>query len=442
MHGLQRLFVLDGKLWGSTADALYLFADGARSSRKVLDGAVVDMCMHNGAVHAATRDEVFRFADGAFVDIKPKSGWLTTDTTMIMADGSQVLVDPVQLGPIERIASYSGTLYLLQPDGLALLDGATFVTSPIDWGTMPLRELRDMLSLGSRLLVATDRGLAVLRGAALTTVTGKDGLPYEDVTCLATGFDGDLWIGTTTGAIRNTGKQYHYFGAHHWLPGDNVHDIVVQDKTAYIATDRGIGIIRYEPYTLRKKAAYFEQNVEALGHKRLGFVHQLYRDDSSQGGRWLREISDNDGGHTAHYLAAMCFKYAVTRDEAARREAVDAFEAMKWLQTITGTDGFFARAIWAVDVDQGERSTQGSGGLPAKWVTTDDGLWMWKGDTSSDEVNGHFYAVSLFHDLVAQGRREEASRKAPGSHRKTHHRQRLGAARCRWPADAMGTLGS
>ena len=268
---------------------------------------------------------------------------------------------------------------------------------------MPSREHRDMLSLGSRLLIATDRGIAVLRGAALTTVTGKDGLPYEDVTCLAAGFDGDLWIGTTTGAIRNTGNQYHYFGAHHWLPGDNVHDIVVQDKTAYIATDRGIGIIRYEPYTLRKKAAYFEQNVEAMGHKRLGFVHQLYRDDSVKGGRWLREISDNDGGHTAHYLAAMCFKYAVTRDEAARREAIDAFEAMKWLQTITGTDGFFARAIWAVDVDQGERSTQGSGGLPAKWVATDDGLWMWKGDTSSDEVNAHFYAVSLFHDLVAKG---------------------------------------
>ena len=140
-----------------------------------------------------------------------------------------------------------------------------------------------------------------------------------------------------------------------------------------------------------------------MGHKRLGFVHQLYRDGSAKDGRWLREISDNDGGHTAHYLAAMCFKYAVTRDEAARREAVDAFEAMNWLRTITGTDGFFARAIWAVDVDQGERSTQGSGGLPAKWVTTEDGKWMWKGDTSSDEVNGHFYAVSLFHDLVAQG---------------------------------------
>jgi hypothetical protein len=400
---LQRLFVLGRKLWGGAPDALYLFAEGARSNRKVLDGAVVDMCMHDDAVHASTRDDVLRFEDGAFVDIKPKSGWLTTDTTMIMEDGSQVLVDPVRLGPIQRIASYSGTLYLLRPNGLALLDGATFVEEPVDWGAMPSNTLRALLSLGSRLLVAPDRGIAVLRGAALTTVNGKDGLPYEDVSCLEQGFGGDLWIGTTTGAIRNTGKQYHYFGAHHWLPADNVHDIEVNGKTVYIATDGGIGIIRYQPYNLQKKAEYFEQNVESNGHKRLGFVHQLYRDDSVAGGRWLREISDNDGGHTAHYLAAMCFKYAVTRDEAARREAVNSFEAMNWLRTITGDSGFFARAIWAIDVDEGGRSTQGSGGLPAKWVTTEDGKWMWKGDTSSDEVNGHFYAVSLFHDLAAKG---------------------------------------
>ncbi len=408
--GLRRLFVLDGKLWGATADALYLFEEQARSAKKVFEGHVVDICTHNGAVLAATRDNIFRWEGGKFIDIKPKSGWLSSDTTMMKEDGSQVLVEPVRIGPIEQIASYCGTLHLLGRSGLTLLDGAMFVTQPVDWGSMPSHEHRDMLSIGSRLLIATDRGVAVLRGAALTTTAGKDGLPYEDTTCFAPGFDGDLWIGTTTGAIRNVGNQYHYFGADHWLPGNNVHAIAVHNKTVYIATDHGLGIIRYEPYTLRKKAAYFERQVEAGGHKRLGFVHELYRENSANGGRWLREISDNDGGHTAHYLAAMCFKYATTHDEATRREALDAFEAMSWLQTITGTDGFFARAIWAVDVDQGERSTQGSGGLPAKWVKTKDGLWMWKGDTSSDEVNAHYYAVSLFHDLVAQG--EEKKRAA------------------------------
>jgi hypothetical protein len=417
---LQRLFVLDGKSWATTPDALYQLDDAARKIRKVLDGAIVDMCLHNGAVHAATSDTIYRLEGDKFVDIRPKSGWLTTDTTMIMEDGAQVLVDPIEVGPITRIASYSGTLYLLQPNQLALLDGDTFVESPVDWGGLPSQTLRDMLAHGSQLLIATDRGLAVLRGAAVTTVAGKDGLPYEEVTCLAPGFDGDLWIGTSTGAIRNTNGNYHYFGAHNWLPGENVHDIAVSDRTVYIATDRGLAVIEYKPFTLAKKAEFFEKNVAARGHKRLGFVHELYWLGPPDTGQFVREISDNDGGHTAHYLAALCYKFAVTGDEQTRRDAVDAFEAMQWLQTITGTDGFFARSIWAVDVDPGHRSTQGSGGLPAKWVTTKDGRWMWKGDTSSDEVNGHFYAVSLFHDLVV-ARGDEKKRAAEHLSRITKH---------------------
>jgi hypothetical protein len=49
--------------------------------------------------------------------------------------------------------------------------------------------------------------------------------------------------------------------------------------------------------------------------------------------------------------------------------------------------------------------------LPAKWYPTADGLWLWKGDTSSDEVNAHMYAVCLFHDLAAQGREKEKARR-------------------------------
>jgi hypothetical protein len=407
--GLRRLFVFDDVMWGSTADGLYQFDDGAQTAKKVLEGDIVDMCMHNGEVHAATKDTVFRLVDGKFVNIMPTEGWLSSDSTMVMEDGSQVLHEPVHLGPISRIASYSGTLYLLTSGGPTLLDGDVYVTEPVDWGSMPSHQHRDILARGSRLYIATDRGLAVLRGAALTTITGKEGLPFEDTTCIAPGFAGDLWVGTTTGAIRQLGDQFHYFGADHWLPGNNVHDIAVDGMTVYIATDRGIGIIQYEPYTLQKKSAYFEQALNDWGHKRLGYVHQLYWSGGPDNGQWQREISDNDGGHTAHYLAAMCFKYAVTRDEAARREAIDALEAMLWLRSITGTDGFFARAIWAVGVDPGERSTDGSGGLPAKWVATGDGKWMWKGDTSSDEVNAHFYAVALFHDLVAKGVEKKAA---------------------------------
>jgi hypothetical protein len=405
--GVKRMRSLNGVLWVSGENGTYRFTEGKWS--RVDEKSFNDLCVHLGEVHAATREAIFRFEGGKFINIKPTSGYLQNDSTMIMEDGTQVLTDPVEIAPVDRIASYSGTLYLLRPGELALLEGRTFVENPFDWGMMPSRVTRDLLALGSRLYVATDRGVAVLRGMALTTLRGSDGLPFEDTTCLAEGFDGDLWIGTSRGAIRKTGEAYHYFGAQHWLPGDYVRDMAVSERTVYIATDGGLGIIRYEPYTLAKKAVYFERELEQSGFKRLGFVHKLYWSGEPDG--WLREISDNDGGHTAHYLAAMTFKFAATGDEKARQEAVEAFKAMVWLDDITPKPGFIARSIWSVKADKGVRSRHGSGGLPAKWYPTEDGLWVWKGDTSSDEVNGHMYAVSLFHDLAAKGKEKERAAK-------------------------------
>lgn len=397
--GVKRLRSLGGALWAAAEDGAYRFTENAWA--RVAEKPFNDFCLHLGKVHGATSDEIFRFEGGRFISLKPAGGYLQNDTTMIMEDGTQVLTDPVEIGSVERLASYSGTLYLLRNGGLALLEGRTLVENPVDWGALPSPVTRDMLALGSRVYVATDRGVAVLRGMALTALRGADGLPYEDATCLAAGFDGDLWIGTTRGAIRKTGEEYHYFGGQRWLPHDSVRDIAVSGRVVYIATDGGLGILRYEPYTLAKKGAYYERELEDWNFKRLGFVHKLYRSGDADG--WLREISDNDGGHTAHYLAAMCFKYAATGSEPARQAALEAFQAMAWLDDITGKPGFIARSIWSVKSDQGQRSRHGSGGLPAKWYPTADGLWIWKGDTSSDEVNAHMYAVSLFHDLAAKG---------------------------------------
>lgn len=404
--GVKRLRSLGGALWVAAEKGTYRYQENAWQFMD--ERPFNDACVHLGKVHVAIRDDVFRIEDGKFVNLRPAGGYLSTDTTLIMEDFTQVLADPVQIGPIDRLASYSGTLYLLRPGGLALLEGKTFVQDPMDWGTLPSPVTRDLLALGSRAYVATDRGIAVLRGMAMTTLRGADGLPYEDTTCLAQGFDGDLWIGTSRGAIRKTDDDYHYFGAQHWLPGDYVRDIAVGDQVVYIATDGGLGIIRYEPFTLLKKAAYFEQALADGGFKRIGFVHKLYWSGEADG--WLREISDNDGGHTAHYLAAMTFKYAATGDPKARQEALEAFKAMIWLDDITPKPGLIARSIWSVKGDNGARGMRGSGGLPAKWYPTEDGLWIWKSDTSSDEVNAHFYAISLFHDLAAHGPEKERAR--------------------------------
>lgn len=397
----------DGALWALTDGGLFRLRDGAW--KKMDDRIYVDLCVHNGTLHGAAGDDVYRLEGGRFESVEPEGGYLSSNTTFLLADGTQVLMSPVRFGPVDRIASYSGTLYALRPGELVLFDGRIIDQDVVDWGMLPSPRTRDMLSFGSRLLITTDRGLGVLRGMAMTTLKGADGLPYEDTTCLAAGFADDVWIGTTKGAVRMLEEGWHYFGADHWLPGDHVHEVAVGRGVVYIATDRGIGIIRYEPYTLRKKADYYERHLDEWGHKRLGFIQMLYWGGDDKG--WIREVSDNDGGHTAPYLAAMSFKYAVTGDEKDRAAALDAFKAMIWLDAVTPKDGFIARAIWSKVGDLDRRSTGGSGGLPAKWYPTDDGLWFWKGDTSSDEVDAHFYSVSIFHELAAKGVEKERAKR-------------------------------
>jgi hypothetical protein len=402
--GVKRLIAIDGGLWALAADGIYRMRD--RIWQKIDSHEYVDLCVHQGILHGATKEEIYRLENDHFTSIKPKGGYNSSDVTMLMEDGSQIHADPVRLGPIMRIASYSGTLYVLQPGRLILFDGLVVNQDFIDWGRLPSQTTTDLLSLGSRLLISTSKGLGVLRGAALTILKGTDGLPVENTTCLKKGFDDDVWIGTASGAVRMLKNDWHYFGSGHWLPGDRVSDIAVGDQTVYVATDKGIGIIRYEPYTLLKKAAFYEKHIDEWGHKRLGFIHTLYKKNDE----WVREVSDNDGGNTATYLAAMCYKYSVTGDKTARSEAVASFKALLWLERISPVRGFFARAIWSTTADKDERSTQGSGGLPARWYPTADGKWYWKGDTSSDEVTSHFYAVTLFYDLVAEGKEKEMAK--------------------------------
>ncbi|MGC9319662.1 MAG: transcriptional regulator, partial [Armatimonadota bacterium] len=116
--------------------------------------------------------------------------------------------------------------------------------------------------------------------------------------------------------------------------------------------------------------------------------------------------SDNDGLWTALYVAAECFRYAVTGSEEARRWAWESTRALLDLERRTPIPGFPARAC----VREGEEVIKSGG----EWHRTEtyhapgapepgpspDGAWEWKGDTSSDELDGHYFALSIFYDLV------------------------------------------
>ncbi len=311
--------------------------------------------------------------------------------------------------PVTRLVPHHQTLYVHGPGRLAPFSLGAFggrdaydfaADEAWDWGALPSPRTRDALSSGASLFVATDRGLGELRGMSMTSVRGEHGLPFEDTTCLALGFTNDLWIGTSHGVIRKVHDRFDYFAGQRWLPHDQVHGIAVNGRTVYVATTGGLGILEFEPYTLAKKAAYYERHFEEWGQKRLGFTHKLEWDAARK--EYVREVSDNDGGYTGNYLAAQCYRFAVTGDPEARREATNTFHGLRWLEAMTGIPGFPARSVWAKD-EIGHQAGHGSGGYAAEWHNTADGRFEWKGDTSSDELCSHFYALTLFLDLVAQG---------------------------------------
>lgn len=382
---VNRLVAAKGALWVLTSQGLLRYS--SNSWTKISAEPVADLCEHAGEVVVAKGQGLWRLRGN---ELEP-------------------LLNVQSPFPMTRIVSHNETLYVHGPGRLTIFDGERIGARNVwnwsaeqvwDWGELPSRQTRDVLSLGGRLYVATDRGLGVLRGMALTELRGADGLCYEDTTCLAKGFGGDLWIGTTRGAIRFTGGQFHYFVGQRWLPDDRVNAIAARERTVFTATDRGLGIIEYEPYTLLKKAAFYERHLEEWGQKRLGLVHKLEWDEPLK--QFVREAGDNDGGYSCDYLAAQAYRFAVTKDPEARREAVNTFQAIRWLEAMTGIPGFPARSVWAKN-ETGHKAAHGSGEAAAEWHDTKDGLFEWKGDTSSDEICAHFYAMAIFLELAAQG---------------------------------------
>lgn len=409
---VHRFVNVQDALWALGPAGLYRFQD--ESWQKISSSPVTDLTAHNGQLVAASGRKLLVVKDGTLVEYAKEECPFT----------------------IKRVLSHCESLYVVGDGRITFCDGKTFggkdvydsySDQSVDWGEFPSRSTRDSLSDGAKLWVATGRGLGLLRGMSMTALRGEQGLPWEDTTCLALGFTNDVWIGTTRGAVRMAGAQFDYFAGQRWLPDDKINAIAIQGRTIYLATDGGVGIIEYQPYTLLKKAAYYERHLEEWGQKRLGFTHKLEWDDQLD--EFVREVSDNDGGYSGNYLVAQSYRFAVTKDPQARREATNTFHALRWLEAMTGIPGFPARSVWAKG-ERGHQAMHGSGGYPAEWHDTADGKFEWKGDTSSDELCSHFYSIMCFLDLAAVGEevvqaKEHLRRIA--SHLVEHHWQLIDA---------------
>jgi hypothetical protein len=246
------------------------------------------------------------------------------------------------------------------------------------------------------LWIATGRGLNYYMPDGWLAIIGKDGLPIENVTHLAVGPESALWIGGEAGIARLLDGEWRYYAGKRWLPHDKVNALVTDaDGSAWVATDGGIARIAFAPMTFPQKAAHYER-VTAARHDRDGYVTDCHLTRPGDLDSCLYEASDNDGLWTSLYVCAESFRHAVTGEPEARNLARRSLNALLELVRVTGIPGFPARAV----IRAGERVHQSDPG--SNWYRSPvEPDVLYKDDTSSDEVDGHYLAWYVYSELVA-----------------------------------------
>lgn len=95
---------------------------------------------------------------------------------------------------------------------------------------------------------------------------------------------------------------------------------------------------------------------------------------------------------TGMYTATLAMRYAVTQDPAVRAQAGESLDALHLLCTVSGKPGLLARAAVRIGEDWYDDGI---------WRESADGQYRWRGDVSSDQMDGVLFGLAVAYDLVA-----------------------------------------
>ncbi len=334
------------------------------------------------------------------------------------------------LESIRDVAKKGNQTAIAAAEGLILSDGATWTLARprqanIGWAPVDVRAVA--YDSAGQLWFASPQGVGCRQKDGMWKLyTGNNGLPFNDFTCMATGTSG-VWFGTTNGAIHFDGEQWHFRHGGRWLLDNYVNDIVVDAQgNAWLATRKGVSCIASKKMTLADKAAYYENEIEKY-HRRTQFGYVNPANLSVPGDKTTAKprYSDNDGFNTGLYLAACSFGYSATGKPQLKEYAHNAFRALSFLSEVTqggkhaAPKGFVARNVipitepdpnerydLAYDLRRNKRDKLWKIMQPRLPVDK-TGQWYWKCDSSSDELNGHFFGYSVYYDLICTTEQEK-----------------------------------
>lgn len=358
--------------------------------------------------------------------------FLATPKAIVLVSGTawERMPWPETVGVNQLALGPDRTLWVASADGLRMWTGEGWRPYDVRDGLgrgWAVEDVRGVLfdSLG-QLWFASRAGVGCRTPQGWRFFEGKDGLPWNDFTGMTAGPEGSVWFATRLGAIRFDGVGFHYRQGPRWLPDDQVLQIAVNARgDAWFATAAGAGGILREPMTLAAKAAYYEDEIARyIQRTPFGFVAEAPLKTPGDRTTADPQDSDNDGLWTAMYGAGESFGYGALRDPALKDRARRAFEALRFLQQVTqgGTPappkGYVARTVRPVtwpDPNVGRRARdeaeQQEDALwkvyEPRWPRSADGQWYWKSDTSSDELDGHFFLYAAYFDLCAETEEEK-----------------------------------
>lgn len=381
----SKLFTRDGKLFAAAGNTLAEMKKGKLKKIAEFDSPVQDVSVA---------------LDGSF--------WVITEGYLYLSkeDGFEQIVDlpeaTVCLAALDNKSKYGETVYIgSSVEGLMSMKGKRrHWAELIPEMTPVLSKSINCIALDSlgHLWVGSDEGLNIYDGRNYW-FNGNDFYSVPDGSFNDMFFtkDGKKYFATNTGIVTLIEGKISYYSYGAWLLNPTVTKISVSDNgTIAAVTPDGISIITSKYMTLAEKAAHYDEMAVKYFTRNEGYqVSRALRKYGDIESGWLPN-SDNDGLFTGLYCASQCFRYAVTGEEEAKANAKRAVEAMIKLTEITGKKGFTARAT------RYSHEENFLTGVREEWhVCPDNPDCEWLGETSSDEMTGHYYAYGIYYDLVA-----------------------------------------
>ncbi len=229
-------------------------------------------------------------------------------------------------------------------------------------------------------------------------------LPEEEVFNIKFAEDGRVIISTNAGLVIMENGSRKYLPARRWACEKDINDAIAVNGAIWTATNSGVTKISENEMTLEEKADYCFDLAEKYYIRDPGYIVGLIDIKNNDISTGTPQISDNDGLWTQLYVGALSYAYGATKNEKFLEAARRSMKAAAYLTKVTGVKGFTARAVQF----EGEAGYDETGEWAKKeWHAAPDGKCIWRGETSSDEMTGHFFGFSLYYDLCANEEEKE-----------------------------------